>query len=382
MTAPDHGNDDFPWANGVYDAHCHPTDSMNAIDSVPKMQARVLTVMATRAQDQQLVASVADRFGLSETNADLVDGEAPCQVLPAFGWHPWFTHQLYDDYHEKVDAPPSKSDHFKKTLTPSPEEEALIASLPEPKPLSKYMEGMREYLQRYPLALVGEIGLDRSFRIPEPDAPRHEATEPDLTPGGREGRKLTPHRVNMEHQKKILTAQLNLAGEFQRAVSVHGVAAHGILYETLRETWKGHENKVMSKREQKNVGKNTEENEDEKCRSHEPKPYPPRICLHSYSGPPDTLKQYFHPSVPAIIFFSFSQVINFSSQASKKALQVIKAVPDDRILIESDLHRAGDRMDGLLADMARNVCEAKGWSLQEGTERLAENWKLFAFGHT
>jgi Tat protein secretion system quality control protein TatD with DNase activity len=112
-----------------------------------------------------------------------------------------------------------------------------------------------------------------------------------------------------------------------------------------------------------------------------PLPYPPRICMHSYSGPPEPLRQFLHSSVPAEVYFSFSDIINFSSNSSAKAIDVIKAVPGSRILIESDFHCAGERMDDMLAAIMRKVCGIKGWSEEEGAEQLRKNWERFVFGH-
>lgn len=102
--------------------------------------------------------------------------------------------------------------------------------------------------------------------------------------------------------------------------------------------------------------------------------------MHSYSGPVEQLKQFLNPSNPSDVYFSFSNVINFSGPSSQKVIAVVKALPEDRVLIESDLHTAGQQMDDLLEEVARQICELRGWSLQEGVQRLADNWKRFVFG--
>lgn len=295
-----------------------------------------------------------------------------------------------------------KASHYQSVLTPKSDDGAYLDKPPDPLPFGNFIARTREYLERYPLALIGEVGLDRSFRIPEAWLPGGvEQRDGGLTPGGREGRRLSPYKVSMDHQRKILVAQLTLAGELQRAVSCHGVAAHGVLYETVAQTWKGHERKALSKRERKEQqaaaqrntdGQGEDENEDGngdgdgkgkgkgkgKAR---PKPYPPRLCLHSYSGPAETVKQYVDPKVPCEIYFSFSTTINrWSEDGDGKVEAAVKAVPDDRVLVESDLHMAGEHLDQYLKEAVRKICQVKAWNLDDGVRRLGENWKRFAFG--
>lgn len=386
---------EFPWHLGVFDAHCHPTDTISSIDVIPTMKARGLVIMASRAQDQEIVAKFADACGVrSLAVSDLLE-VGTTKVVPSFGWHPWFSHQIYDDsLFPSTDSPngTSKLDHYKSVIVPSPDDLEFLSRLPNPRSLSVYIAETRSYLIKYPFALVGEIGIDRTFRIPQPDAPSASHSE-GLTPGGRDGKRLTPYRVDMDHQRKIFKAQLKLAGELSRPVSVHGVGAHGTLFEALRENWRGYEKPIPSRSArrrasaaQSHVNEDENEYEDELDEDMK-KPFPPRICLHSYSGPQATLKQYLHPSIPSTIFFSFSSLVNLaapSSSASElvppKAIDVIKAVPDDRILVESDLHCAGERMEGLLEHVVKVVCQTKKWPLEKGVRQLASNWVHFVAG--
>lgn len=382
---------DFPWDIGVFDAHCHPTDTVSSIAEIPRMKATTLTVMATRGEDQDLVLQTAATLADRET---AINDSNIGRILPCFGWHPWFSHQIIDDTPGPIDIDiPSgaerKKAHYTKVLTPPPDDE-FISTLPEPKPLSQLISETRSRLATHPLALVGEVGLDRAFRLPNPWRSEDlENRDAGMTPGSREGRKLSPHRVQPDHQKAILKAQLELAGELRRPVSVHSVQAHGAVFDIFKALWSGHERKLQSRRERQrrrsvaDAHADSEAEEEEEQASPQPGPplpFPPRICMHSYSGPVNPVKQFLHPSNPSDVYFSFSTVINFNGPSAQKAIDVIKALPDDRILIESDLHTAGAPMDELLEQIARQVCELRGWALRPGVQQLADNWKRFVYG--
>ncbi|KAK3352367.1 hypothetical protein B0T25DRAFT_184179 [Lasiosphaeria hispida] len=398
--------DVFPWHLGVCDAHCHPTDTMSSMASISGMHARVLTIMATRSQDQNLVSSVAAQHGIKGRNelvTPFIDRNAQPsdKVIPAFGWHPWFSYQLYDDAADKMTYVPlepadaqQKAKHYTAVLSPAPDSD-FLSSLPDPLPLSGFIAETRGRLVDNPTALIGEIGLDKAFRLPwgwnQTEKPERDT---GLTPGGREGRMLSPYHVKMPHQVCILKAQLRLAGELGRPVSVHGVQAHGVLFDALASLWKGHEKEVVSRRNQRLVAQGAEDfsssDEDDEWASkkgpndekpNKPKPFPPRVCLHSFSGPPQMLQQYLNPAIPARIYFSFSVVVNLSTHGlESKFADVIQVCPDDRILVESDLHTAGDEMDRVLEQIYRKVCQVKGWSLTEGLERIRKNYEGYIFG--
>lgn len=374
---------EFPWQIGVFDSHCHPTDTVSSINRIPHMKTRALTIMATRAQDQALVANFAKQLPFP---SDSIQGGGGTRfVVPAFGWHPWFSHQIYDDSPSISGSSknsPSKESHYQEVLTPLPRDAEFIQSLPDPRPLSALLAETRGHLEHFPLSLVGEIGLDRGFRVPYSIGSHGDVQQdPSLTPGGRQGRPLSPHRVTISHQQKLLVSQLKVAGELQRAASIHGVAAHGALFDALRETWRGFERQTSSMRGKRRQAKvDVEElGKEKESLQGSPLPFPPRLCLHSYSGPPETLKLYLHPSVPVIVYFSFSSVVNFSS-STRKVSDVIRAIPEDRILVESDLHAAGKEMDDLMEDIIRKVCQIRGWSLIDGVRQLASNWTRFVFG--
>lgn len=98
---------------------------------------------------------------------------------------------------------------------------------------SEFLAELRRWLSRNPRAIVGEIGLDRN----------------------------RSHRFFFdEHQVPLFVAQLRVAAELRRPISVHSVQADGELVRLLAEEAKAF------------------------------RPMPPKICLHSFAGSLETLQ--------------------------------------------------------------------------------------------
>jgi Tat protein secretion system quality control protein TatD with DNase activity len=370
----------FPWHLGVFDAHCHLGELVPLTVNLPTMKAHGLAVMATRTQDQELVAAIAREHSTDASNGLFKVDRAT--ALPGFGRHPWFCHELYDDEaaNPTFVPPPSleneaaleaaKQRHYAAVLTPPPTDAEFVAQLPTPTALSVFIAETRMRLLDFPLAVVGEIGLDKAFRLPAkwpPGADRH--ADPARTPGGRQQRPLSPHHIAMAHQLAVFKAHLALAGALDRAVSVHGVQVHGLLYDALTACWKGHEltraaRQQASRRDGRPMVVSVAD-----------RPYPPRICLHSFGGRSDAVKQYLRPRIPAKVFYSFSRSNNMRDDSGRaKMRDAVAAIPENRLLLESDLKAAGEAIDNDLEDAARFICEIKGWSLQEGVAKLAANY--------
>lgn len=196
------------------------------------------------------------------------------------GYHPWFCHLL--TLQSPDTPPPSKWEHYASILLPSPssssysdqevELQRIIGDFPDPIPLKPLLERMKSHIKQAQndgrLVMVGEVGLDKAFRIPYPvqsssspfvtddeveqeggnervgaadgDEPekdvaragRAERTEgegiqTDIDEGATKRNTLTPFRPSMEHQLAVLDKQFEIALEMGVNVSVHSVKCQG-----------------------------------------------------------------------------------------------------------------------------------------------------------
>ena len=140
----------------MIDAHCHLQfpDFGDKIDLVLRETldngVERLAVNGTQEEDWERVANLADRF--------------PERIHPFFGLHPWYASKRSDSW----------------------------------------LENLRSWLEKYPMAGVGEIGLDRWMK------------EPDL-----------------DDQSAVFRAQWELACRLDRPLAVHCLKAWGSLLDLI-----------------------------------------------------------------------------------------------------------------------------------------------------
>jgi Tat protein secretion system quality control protein TatD with DNase activity len=135
------------------------------------------------------------------------------------GYHPWWSHRI-----STLDAPLPAEDHYRALFNPNEKQEdafqTIISSLPPPRPLKDVISELRQNLQLAPSTMLGEVGIDRSFRV------RFSANEGEM--------KLSPFTVPHEHQLAILEAQIAVAVELGKNISLHSVKASGATIELLK----------------------------------------------------------------------------------------------------------------------------------------------------
>ncbi|KAJ3072628.1 hypothetical protein HDU98_003206 [Podochytrium sp. JEL0797] len=236
------------------------------------------------------------------------------RVVQAFGIHPWFAHQTIDSG------------------------ESLAA--------------LRILLDRHPASFVGEIGLDGV------------ATHPG-----------TAMKYDMTQQLDSFRSQWALAAELKRPVSVHAVGCFGKLEEFFAECLRDVPKDVSRKQREKlkKAGLVVEEEDEHPSLAK----WPPAIMLHSYSGSVESIRNIsrYPTAVASRFYFSFSHFVN-SRTPFERMREKIRAVPDDRILVESDLHNV-ERVDEAVALAVELVARAKGWSLEETAVRTGANAMRF-----
>ncbi|KAF9015683.1 TatD DNase family Scn1 [Cyathus striatus] len=314
----------------IVDVHCHPTDAPSI--STESMQQLKITVcaMSTMPQDQHRVRDLASAY--------------PKRVIPCFGYHPWFSYLI------KTGPTLTKEEHYRSLFLNSKSQhievfDKLLSSLPDPIPLDVMLTELRQNLLAFPNAMLGEVGLDRTFRVP---------FDYFAIP-----RVLTPFIIPLGHQISVLAAQIDLAVELGRNISIHSVKSQLATTTMLSDMQRKHGASWLKI----------------------------SVDMHSCGLSSETWRDIERKHVNA--FLSLSTVIN-GRHPNHRSL--IACCSPDRLLAESDYNNI-DQVTEQTWSMICTIAEVKGWKIEDDwdddipnvswgvVKRLDENWKRFKNGH-
>lgn len=268
------------------DCHCHlgvkayqrdPIELMQSLDEACHTK-NFFSLMTTNLEDFSLVEQMLDH----DHNGVL---------LPHFGVHPWFAHLF------TLNPDHTKRQHYSAVISGLTDD--LLDILPDPVPLSDHLSRIETLISKCESRGIrwgiGEIGLDKIFRIPSNGYYGRDM--------GGEAVSLTAARVTMEHQASVLELQLEVANRHERPVSLHCVKAHGLLYEILQSSYL----------------------------------QIPSLVLHSYTGSLDQAKRWIKTfnARSSKLYFSLSSCINVKKETA--FVELLKILPDSSILVETDM---------------------------------------------
>lgn len=304
-------------------------------------------------------------------------------IIPFYGVHPWFTHHLcISSFH--LSPFDSKSAHYQSVFECDQAElQPYFDGLPDPIPLKRFIEEMERSLVANPRAQVGEVGLDRIFKLPFsianyvttpaidsalsqfPSCDCHSLEPSSATPQLATNDKRDRPKIlktSLLHQQTILAAQIKLAIKHKRAVSCHSVQSSEAIIDAFRKLKAADE-----------VGWRRT-----------------AICLHSFGGSAESARVLqkgascfivirltkIDPFVCAEhsnLFFSFSKIV---SERSKGFTRLVQAVEPHRILLESD-HSNPTKIDGLMLEIFDAVAAILEMSEGELLELVEANWRTY-----
>ena len=204
-----------------------------------------------------------------------------------------------------------------------------------------WLEELEALLIKHPGAIVGEIGLCKMARFVR----QH--------PEGK--------AVALGIQRSVFHQQMLLAARLRRPVSVHCVNQQGIFLEVLEEILSSSPNEDLLQK------------------------FPAAIAMHSFTGTAHQVNEILKfegklsPPRP-LFYFGFSHTVNHvmctSEKARQKGRDAVKAIPNNRLLAESDVHSPADLRGGTAGAIAY-IAWARGDSIVDVARTTSENGRAF-----
>lgn len=319
--------------NRLGDAHCHLSVEINQKSAesllnslnVPDLPHRFFHLMSTNHIDIEMIDL-------------LVSHLLQPVIYPYFGIHPWYSHLLTTLDPEEYDEITLKKHHYESILTPIPSEK-FLEILPTPINITSHLKKIEKLCETHKIVGIGEIGLDKLFRIPTNGYYGNQQMANDADT------KLTNYRVKMEHQSLVFRRQLDLANTLKLRISVHCVKAHGPLYEIIPQY--------------------TEI---------------PTVVLHSFSGSIDQAKLWVrnYKHLAQRLAFSFSNYINGTPEKRQHLSEMVSILEPNQVLIETDISidkHSWSEYCGHLLGIKQSIREIKHWTEEEVDEIMESNFR-------
>lgn len=318
----------------LIDAHCHVSGNTRVQDDDDGIQR---CLMSTNQTDLKAIRSAKETLGN--------------RVFAGFGVHPWYSHFFVEAGQNAGGntGKANKLEHYSSVLR-GPDSEAIAQQLPEPVPLQQYIyeclgqcQGTGQDTPQW-ASCIGEIGLDKVFRIPEP--------EPELLPNdgprpqARPKTTLSRTRTTMDHQIAIFTSMLDLARAKRLPVSIHSVKCHGKVLEICTK-------KLLDSSV--------------------------NVCIHSFTGTLDTVHLWLATFPHERLFFSVSWIINVD-KTETGSTNLLKHIPLQCILTETDCCVDVEPLDSqrsMLTRVLEAIAEAHSMSIEDAAATVQRNFARY-----
>lgn len=322
----------------LIDAHCHVSGNARVQDDDDGIQR---CLMSTNQTDLKAIRSAKERLG--------------DRVFAGFGVHPWYSHLFVEAGQNTGKV--NKLGHYSSVLR-GPDSEAIAQQLPEPVPLQQYIDeclgqcqGTGQDTPQW-TSCIGEIGLDKVFRIPEPEPEPLPNDESGTSPRPQANPKatLSRTRTTMDHQIAIFTSMLDLACSLHLPVSIHSVKCHGKVLEICTK-------KLLDSSV--------------------------NVCIHSFTGTLDTLHLWLATFPHERLFFSVSWIINVD-KTETGSTNLLKHIPLQCILTETDCCVDVEPLDSqrrMLTRVLEAIAEAHSMSIEDAAAAVQRNFARYIGGY-
>ncbi|EGG08103.1 uncharacterized protein MELLADRAFT_62121 [Melampsora larici-populina 98AG31] len=327
---------------GLVDVHCHPnlgyggTNPKKVIDEINRLQVNKICVMSSNLESQVIIEEIYK--------------SCSSKVKPAFGLHPWFSHQVC------FTADQLESDGFPLMLENGQDQSMIESHLPKPIDFNQFLNELKDRLVSIPDSMLGEVGLDKSFKVHIPNATQSQATNQNQGINQNQGTdqnqkdemNLIKSKVKIEHQIKVLEAQLELAISLGKPISLHGVKAIEEMIQVFNRLKRRHpvSNQI-------------------------------KINWHSPYISTGSLKTLIK-NYSTFLYFSFSIRLYKTELELKRLNELIALTPKDKIMIETDWESEPNLIDEKLIEILKVICKVKSWTFLEALRQLKSNWDDFS----